>query len=239
MSKRILAAVIFTALLAGQATAAINTTDRGWYDSTGFHDPNNAIYISGGLDNEETDPVLFRSFFYFNLSGVTGTFSSATFEAFNPVDGYQSPDATETLRLFDVSTPLADLLSGGVNKVNAYNDLGSGTEFGFATVSAANNSSIVSFNLNPAGLAAVNAAVAGNGVFVIGGALEAFSNGNTDEYVFGFSGFNDPADGDTRLILEPDPGQVPEPGSLALLAGLSLLIGVRHIRLRRFRHNLL
>ena len=238
MIKLNLSAVLCALAIASQVSAAIvDTSDRGWYDATGNHGSSNLNYVTGRVNFNET--TLHRSFFYFDLSALSGPFSSATFEAYNPgldpvfmLSGYESPNETETLKLFDVSTSLTDLL-GGTGGTGAYNDLGDGIVFGEATVSSGDNNTFVSITLNPVGLAALNLAVGGD--FIFGAALTTLSSSTGNEHIFAFT--NDGILADTRLILDAPAGQVPEPGSLALFAGLSLLIGVRHIRLRRFGHN--
>jgi len=91
--------------------AIIITTERGWYDETGFHNPGNTNYVAGQIVLPGR-LGLFHNFFVFDLSGVSGVISSASLEAFNPLVGYASPSGTETYTLFDVSTPAATLVAG-------------------------------------------------------------------------------------------------------------------------------
>src|SRR5262249_13911155 len=127
----------------------INRTDLGWYDSTGFHDAGNKNYITGNL------PPGFHDYFVFNLSGVSGPIVSAQLRAFNPSNGYSGPAGGLTLNLFDVSTGIADLEASHFGRVDIYNDLGSGTNFGSQLVGPGSNGTFVTVDLNGAALAAL------------------------------------------------------------------------------------
>lgn len=201
------------------SAALINTTERGWYNSTGFHDPLNSNYITGF----EAFGAEYRNFLVFDLSSVSGTVVAAQLQLFNPISppangpGYVSPNPTETYNLYDVSTPIATLTAGGSGLTSVFNDLGTGTVLGTATVSAADNGQYVNINLNAAGLAAVNAALGGQ--LAIGGALNFGVPQNSDRFVFSWTNFNEPADGNTRADLitrQIDPTVVPAPAGLLL-----------------------
>src|SRR5205807_2194274 len=80
------------------ATITLNATDSGWYDNSGNHPSNNQNYTTGYRAGSST----FRSFFIFNLAGVSGI-TSATLSLYVPCstcgdhfDGYQSPNPSET-----------------------------------------------------------------------------------------------------------------------------------------------
>jgi hypothetical protein len=212
-----------TAAAPAQA-AIINTTERGWYNSDGAHSPANDNYFTGSFafGNE------LRSFFVFDLSSVSGTITAAQLQLYNPV--YSSDNQNETLNLFDVTTSITSL-TDGTGGVAAFNDLGTGTLLGTATVSAADNGQVVNINLNAAGLAVLNAAIGGQ--VAIGGALNLTTLQPFDRYVFGFSGSGDPADGSTRIDLTT--GQV-TPNAVPAPAGLVLgLLGVPALGLLRRR----
>jgi Ca2+-binding RTX toxin-like protein len=163
-------------VLGSVEATTINFTDSGWYDSTGFHGPTNQNYITGKTN---------RNFFIFDLSAVSEPINGAHLRLSMPVGGYNSPDATETYTLFDVSTPVATLQAGGSGLLSVYDDLGTGTALGSLEVSRDNVTAVVSVVLNAAGVAALNAAAGGQ--FAIGGAVTT-PDGPLTQSVFGFSG---------------------------------------------------
>jgi hypothetical protein len=92
---------------------AINAFDKGWYTSTGIHDPGNTNYIlceantlGCGLLDE------YRNFFAFRLGTITGNFLSATLSVGNPGNGYFGPAGGLTVGLWDFTGDIDDLLDG-------------------------------------------------------------------------------------------------------------------------------
>ena len=196
----------------------LTALDTGWYDQTGFHDAANTNYISG-----RSGDVEHRNFTVFDLSGLSGPIISAQLQLFNPgppLPGYSSPNPFQIFTLFDVSTPISTLVASQTGRTDIFADLGTGTAFGAQVVSAADNGKFVTINLNPAGLAALNAAEGKQIAF--GGAITDLDLTTLDEYIFGFSNGPDTV----RLVVTA----VPEPASLALMGtGLvaSLIYGWR------------
>jgi Ca2+-binding RTX toxin-like protein len=134
---------------AGVPTTTLQSTDRGWYDSTGEHDPTNINYATG-----DGGGVHLRNFFIFDLSSVSGTVNSASLRAYNGGGG-----GPATYTLFDVTTSTATLAAGGSGLTAIYNDLGSGTVLG----SVANPSGTpITVPLNAAGVSAVQSALGGS-----------------------------------------------------------------------------
>jgi hypothetical protein len=196
----------------------IDAVDSGAYQSSGFHLGSNQNYITGNFAVEN------RSFFVFDLTGVSSPITAATLNLFNPgiascCLGYVSPDSTETFALMDVSTPVTTLVATGTNPA-IFNDLGSGTMFGSYVASAADNGTTISIALNAAGIAALNAALGSTIAF--GGVLTTLSP-LPNQYVFGFSTSTFVEDDVRRLDLTTT--VVPEPASLTL-AGLGLAAAV-------------
>jgi hypothetical protein len=216
--------VTLSIILTSGVTAAragviqIDATDSGAYQSTGLHNSTIENYLTGIFGNEH------RSFFVFDLTGVSSPITAATLNLFNPgivvppcCLGYVSPDSTETFALMDVSTPVSTLVATGIN-VAIFDDLGSGATFGSYVASAADNGTTISITLNAAGIAALNAAAGSTIAF--GGVLTTLSP-PANQYVFGFSAVTFVEDDVRRLDLTV----VPEPASLTL-AGLGLAAAV-------------
>jgi hypothetical protein len=208
------------ALHATPASAAliqINASDTGSYESNGNHIATAQNYVTGQLQTER------RSFFAFDLTGVSTPITSATLNLWNPTtnphpccQGYRSPSATETFNLFDVNASMGTVTGGGTGLTSVFDDLGTGTLFGSYVASAANNGKVVSIALNAAGIAALNGAL--GSVITFGGAIGTLS-GPGDQFLFGFT-TTDFAGGDVRRLdlTTADVPQVPEPGTLTLLA---------------------
>ena len=179
----------------GQSELVLNATGSGWYDGFGYHDPSNLNYFTGLVPGYAE----LRDFFTFDLGSLNDlAILSGRFQAYNPSattgagDGFYSDDSTETYTLFDVNTPVAQLLAGGSGLTGIFDDLGTGTEYGSRIVSAADNGTLVSVDLNDAALADLNAA-RGN-AFALGGALTTLAGNaglqNLFSWTFGY--FNYP-----------------------------------------------
>ena len=214
------------AAVAPAHAAVINAIDSGWYNQAGTHIAPNDNYIVGDVSGSEV-----HNFVVFDLTSVLNEITAASVELYNPdnalpaLRGYVSPDATETLALYDVATAVGTvrLSQVGAAGVAIFDDLGSGTLFGNQIVSVADNGTTISIALNAEGIAALNAAR--GGLFAVGGALTTLGSvGN--EYVFGFSQSIDNPEV-RRLNIQ----SVPEPSTVALL-GLGLALAVRHRLMR-------
>jgi hypothetical protein len=164
-------------------TYVLNLYDSGWYNSGGFHDPSNKNYFTG---RENNGPRL-RDYFVFNLSGVSGTVTSASLRAFSPC--YSG--APNTFRLYDVTTPVPTLMSNA-GGVSAFNDLGSGADYGSVPVSFPSVPSLTSINanitvpINATGRSALQSGL--GGLFAFGGDYP----GSGIDFILGcsFGGFN-------------------------------------------------
>ena len=117
MTHRIFRTTMFTAvfgsfLLAASASAGtlVPASDVGWYNSQGDH-----IAIAKGFMTGYAggwDGLSYRSYFTFNLAGITQPISSASLQIYSDAYGYDSPDASEKFVLFDVSTSTTTLKWG-------------------------------------------------------------------------------------------------------------------------------
>ncbi|WP_162914529.1 PEP-CTERM sorting domain-containing protein [Desertibaculum subflavum] len=201
------------------AAIAVDATASGAYNAAGARVGTTENFLTGQLGQ-----TVRRSYLAFDLSGVTGTVTAAKLRLFNPevsqfLHGYVSPQASETLAFYDVTTLAAAFLDGTAG-VAGFADLGTGILFGTRSVSAADNGTVIEIDLNAAALAALNAAAGGD--FLLGGALTSIA-GIFDQYVFGFTMVDFVADHTRQLVLEVAPAAVPEPSAL-LIAGTGLLL---------------
>ncbi|MGB6589090.1 MAG: hypothetical protein WCC50_10370 [Pseudolabrys sp.] len=202
---------------------ALNTIDRGWYQQTNVHEPGNDNYITGQIG--ATD---YHDFFTFDLTGVTGTITSATLHLFEPSGtdfasgGFVSTQASETFQVFTYTGNVSTLDAGGTVS-GAYNGLVSGTLAGSVSISAANGGTFVDVSLNAAALAALTSGE--GGLFAFGGDLLGVPDGQlTQRTVFANSSVDDVGapDGNTQLILTTI-SPTPVPGALPLfVSGLGV-----------------
>jgi hypothetical protein len=221
MKPRLLALLFTTVLATTNASAGLitlNATNSGTYAGSG--DSYDGNYSVGWFSGQFADE--FRNFFVFDLSSVSGTITSATLRLSSydpPSSGYVSNDPTETFSLFNVSTPLANLINGS-GGVAAFTDLGSGTLFGSSVIN--DQLDFENISLNAAGLAFLQSNLGANQI-AFGGAVTSLVKGNSPEALF-----NATTGQLTRQLIlttedaAPGGSSVPEPSTL-LLAGLALI----------------
>ena len=208
-----------------------NTADRGSYSSAGDHINTVDSYISG---YDSFDAVQYRSFFVFDIPTLAGTdtYTSAVLNVFN--GGTSTPNAADmagrTFTISSIATDITTLRAGGTGLTSVYNDLRGGTDFGSITFVTTPGRSTIKFNMNAAGLAAINGAAGSQIAF--GGSFNV-NNTTTDQYIFGFTGSGTAGDGSTRLDLVVNNFTAPEPSTFALLSMAPIGIGIVVRRLRR------
>ncbi|MEM7234982.1 MAG: hypothetical protein AAF517_22575, partial [Planctomycetota bacterium] len=122
--------------------------------------------------NPRESLVEYRSFFQFDVAGQggDGPIVSATLQLelaglpnkAQPQPGYSSVDASETIRLVAVTSADDASLS------DKWVDLGEGEDFGSLVVTAARMGTVLRFDLNEAGLASLNAAIAAGESWSVG-----------------------------------------------------------------------
>lgn len=222
-------------LLAFTATASatiLDATERGTYRDSGVFGSGGSgtsvgNYVTGGLSSGAE----FRSFFNFDLTGVTGQITEAVLSISLDRTRAFSPDPTETFGVFDVTSDIPSLLDGS-GGISAFEDLGSGASYGVASVLTDSTSGTVSIALNALALLDLNAAIGGD--FALGGALTSLSGGT--ELLFGFSnlGRQQP----TRLTLTTTPVfqnqvAIAEPASLTLMGFGLLALSLAYRKSRR------
>ncbi len=199
MKVRIMRSVIIGVLLslfaittgASSVTAGvINTSDRGWYQFDGAHEPGNTNYVAGFTSTfGYSGDVEFRDFFVFDLSGINNPLASASLRVFTAwVTGPGS------YSLFDVGTSLSSL-TDGTGGVAAFNDLGTGTTLGTYAATGSDDYQYVTIPLNTDALSYLNTHL---GETVGLGGRYVNSGGDV---IFGASEGN-PADGRTQLVYQ-------------------------------------
>ena len=185
-------------------SVTLTNTDSGWYNDQGFHDSTNKNYIAGHV---VVGPVTraFNNFFVFDLSGVTGTITSAQIHLFT-----SGVTGSGTYSLFDVVTSTAQLSADQTTRTDIFADLGGGIGYGSISLTPADDGTLITINLNANAIAALQGS--SGGLFAVGGNFDA---------PFGFSfGASRPdiADPRNQLILQTEPkAAVPEPATMLLL----------------------
>lgn len=200
------------------ATITLDATQTGFYNDSGVRTLGN--YATGWF--AVGSPAELRSYFTFDLTGVSGSITGATVHLSSGVAGsqYFSPDPSETLTFFDVSTTLA-ALTGGFGGPNAFNDLGTGTSYGSYTLTKP-VPSFIDTTLNAAGLAFLNANFTS---IALGGAITTLTKGATNEAIF--NGTDATLVRQLILTTTATTSSVPEPSSF-----WTLLLAIPTIALR-------
>jgi len=150
----------------------LQIADQGWYFQNGAHNPSNQNYIVGQCMVSCFSRGEYRNWFVFDIANLTSPVTFLSLRLF-------SFDVTLTsgnYYLNDVTTPLGSL-TGGTGGVAAFNDLGTGTNYGFRFYQSATDSNqFFDIALNGAAIAGLNTAITGGASqWGIGGAFAAGS----------------------------------------------------------------
>jgi hypothetical protein len=149
-------------------TQAVTFADEGWYFQNGTHDTNNTNYIVGqctscGLSGE------YRNWFAINLAGITAPVTSLALTLYS----YDVTLTSGNYYLNDFTGSVSSLI-GGTGGVAAFNDLGTGTNYGFHFYQAAQSNTFQSIALDSAAIDSLNAAIrSGASQWALGGSFSA------------------------------------------------------------------
>lgn len=131
---------------------------RGWYSSGSPHSTGNDNTITGVYQNNT-----YNSYYVFSLTGFTASkITSVTLEL--ELELYEG-DATETISVWDVTTP-ASTIENGTTSATILDDLQAGNQYATANVTNAQLGQIISIPLDA--MAATDATGKLNGDFVVG-----------------------------------------------------------------------
>jgi hypothetical protein len=219
----LIAAVILSASVGSASAVTINSTDQGWYDSNGIHDPANTSIFAGSSGTLEL-----HNFFTFDLSSAAGQSATAgSLTIFGSNGTLVNNEPQETFQTFGYTGSIASLVAG-TGGIQAFDDLVSGNNYGQTVITGGSNSPmpVVIISLNATALSDINAILSSPGPnfgLAIGGLCFTCLPGQA---LWGGSGFVVPA---AQLSLEV--AQVPEPSTLSLI-GLGLL-GLTALKRRR------
>ena len=157
--------------------------DTGWYlGAFGYHDPNDTNYTTGFLPQFYGE---FRDFFAFDLGSLSGddTVIDATFKLYTA--NIVTSDPFETVQIVDVTTPVAEVVAGGSDRFDIFDDLGTGAIFATRDVLASELYTMIEFDLNAEAIAAINAARGQD--FALGGVVTTIDFAGWQQNVFGAS----------------------------------------------------
>ena len=239
------AALTITAIDSGFVTAAGGSAkgDGTVSSATYNYSVGREVHYVDGVLFSPTTAMDRKNYFVFDLTSVTTPIASVSLELY--AGTYESVDASETFDLvapLDMGAAIADtsflLAENGVGPtafdspmdpaigvaMALYGNLAGGppTPLGSTSVSAADDATILSIALDPAGVGFLNSFL--GGIVVIGGSVPTAVGTGTPQQPFGFTAPDIPG-GDPltpSLVLT----LVPEPGTATLIAlGLMALAG--------------
>ncbi len=230
MRKFVLNLSVLSLLLASQSSGTtfnLSAFSRGCLNSWATTLCGNSLTPNGNFyTGVESDSLENRSFFIFDLSGVSGNILSAElFIELTPANnaGYFSGDLNEVVAFHELEADTIDVIQNAPNKAPAFDTIPLSPLLGFATLSPFDYGA--EFYLQSLGSNWIDALNdAGNGQFGIGGVLASLSNLVPDEGVFGFSGEDR---FELRIVTDaPDTvSPIPLPANILLLGSALFAIG--------------
>ena len=176
----------------------LDAVHRGWWQDSGFHQAANRNTTTGQLvTSSRGGPILhaYHSYFVFDVRRATMVTTAGL--RLELVD-YFSPDSSESVTVYDVSTDAATLMADGMD-VAIFNDLGTGNAYASFVVSAADVGTVVEIPLNAQAIADINAA---SNSFSVGLRVDDIASTTLDEGVLFSNTF------ETRihqLVVDGDP----------------------------------
>jgi hypothetical protein len=201
------------------STLTFNAVDSGWYQSDGQNGKgivglSNTNYFAGQFPTGTG--FSYNNYFVFNISGITGTISSATLTLDDSGAGAVAGGPLN-FSIGSVSDA-ASSVSSSTASLTIFNDLAGGTLYGSQVgINAAGN---VVITLDAAALADLSTAGTG---FVIGGYVSSPSPDGSNHYLF----TNPNTSGDLTPIEQLTVTTItPEPGSLAMFGLGFVALGV-------------
>jgi hypothetical protein len=164
--------------ICGNATLTVNATARGYYTNVTWNiSSGNTVtgWLTGGLQ--------YHSYFVFPLPEFTGSVDSVTLRLEHEL--YESGHLSESFAVFDVSTPIDELVALEADPLGTFDDLGTGTQYGTFTLNESTVDSIRNILL----VGAINdVSDSRDADFAIGIAGQTLALGDTNEYArFSFS----------------------------------------------------
>jgi hypothetical protein len=169
-----------------------------------------------------------NAFFVFDLKSINSDIYSAKLEI--ELKSYESRDPSESFVVYDVTTPIDELIAGGRHLWNPIGlDLESGTEYGSGAVKQSDVGSIVSIKLSASAIFDLNSSL--GGLFAVGAHCITAGNPQPGLFNIDYINFGEQGDGVHRLILGTTP--VPEPATMLLLG--TGLIGLAGWGKKRYR----
>lgn len=203
-----------SSMSAQASTAEVFATDMGVYDWDGAHNPaRTGVFI---------DEYFVRNFFVFDFSTVVlNNIQSAKFVVdFNY--GELAPGYSMTYKMSNLSTSVSQLVAGGTNRLDIYNDLADGMVYGSRTLSSlAGTDTDFAIDFNADGIAAL---INANVKWAFGGSLSS-TDPAQQAMLYG-----DVVNAKLVLTYADVTTPVPEPDTSAMLALGGLLLGANRLR---------
>lgn len=184
----------------------LGMVDQGWYSQTGFHDPGNSNYIVGQCTSCAEGPE-YRNWFAFDISNLSSPVTSLALR----LNSYSVTLSSGNYYLNDYTGSIASLIAG-TGGVAAFNDLGTGVNYGSQFYQSATDSNLFfDIGLNAGALASLNSAIgSGDRQWALGGSFLA---------------------GDVPIPVPPGTTVIPLPPAFALM--LAGLVGMRLVARRK------